>query len=154
MGGWIDHPVSDAVPSMTCVLGPFGDIVNLGARGLYFSWYPAGLLGTSQALRVPDWEASLSAARQSAILRRSWDEWLVRCPALGSVPYDNASEAPVGGHIFAWGTRDIDDGRSALHSRYDIGVHTTGNYHSVNTGKYGMAPSLGCQTAERVLGVG
>ena len=154
VGGWIDHPVSDAVPSMTCVLGPFGDIVNLGARGLYFSWYPAGLLGTSQALRVPDWEASLSAARQSAILRRSWDEWLVRCPALGSVPYDNASVAPVGGHIFAWGTRDIDDGRSALHSRYDIGVHTTGNYHSVNTGKYGMAPYLGCQTTERVLGVG
>lgn len=153
LGGWIDHPVEAGVPSMTCVLGPFGDIVNLGPRGIYFSWYPAGLLGTSNELRAPDWEVSTSPAQRQAIMRRSWDEWLARCPALRSVPYRAASVTAAGGYIFAWGTKDIDDGRSALHQRYDIGVHSAGNYHSVNTGKYSMAPYLGCQTAERVLGI-
>ena len=155
LGGWIDHPVEpDALPSMTCVLGPFGDIVNLGRRGIYFSWYPTGLLGTSTELRPPDWEGSVSPAQRQAILRRSWDEWLARCPALRSVPYSYAGVTAAGGFIFAWGTKDIDDGRSALHQRYDIGVHSAGNYHSVNTGKYSMAPYLGCKTAERVLGIG
>lgn len=155
LGGWINHPVAaGSVPSMTCVLGPFGDIVNLGRRGIYFSWYPGGLVGTSNELRAPDWEESVSPAQRQAILRRSWDEWLARCPTLRSVPYRDGEVTAAGGFIFAWGTKDIDDRRSALHQRYDIGVHSAGNYHSVNTGKYSMAPYLGCKTAERVLRIG
>jgi hypothetical protein len=57
------------------------------------------------------------------------------------------------GVIFAWGAADIDEHGSRLHTRYEIGIHSEGNYHSVNTGKYTMVPLLGYQTAERILGI-
>ena len=35
LGGWTPCPAPPAVPSLSFVLGPYGDIVNFGARGLY-----------------------------------------------------------------------------------------------------------------------
>jgi FAD dependent oxidoreductase len=152
LGGWINTPIGpETVPSVTAVLGPFGDLVNLGRRGAYFSWYPAGMIGTSHELKPPEWDLSLSSARRQAILRRSYDEWLKRCPGLRSLEYSDGVVAPAGGVIFAWGATDIHDDCSRLHTRSEIGIHSVGNYHSVNTGKYSMTPYLGYKVAERVL---
>ena len=154
LGGWINVPVNrEAIPSLTIVLGPFGDIVNFGPGGLYFSWYPTGMVGTSLELKPPDWDATLSTANRQAILRRSYDELLKRCPLLGSLKYFESIVKPVSGVIFAWGRSDIDVEDSGLHTRHEIGIHSTGNYHSVNTGKYTMVPYLGYKTAERVAGI-
>jgi hypothetical protein len=154
LGGWINIPMRpETVPSLTCVLGPFGDIVNFGRRGLYLSWYPAGMIGASHELKPPEWEVLLSSTQRQTVVRHSYEELLKRCPLLRSIEYTEDTVDPCGGVIFAWGTTDIHDDDSGLHTRYEIGIHSVRNYHSVNTGKYTMTPYLGYKTAERILGI-
>lgn len=143
---------NEVPPSLTCVLGPFGDIVNFGDRGLYLSWYPIGMTATSRQLRPPEWEQSLSPAARFDVFRRSFDHWVTLCPALGALDFEPDDVDPAGGVIFTWGATDIDDHDSELHQRYEIGIHTMGNYHTVNTGKFTMTPYFGLKTAERILG--
>jgi hypothetical protein len=144
---------ADSPPSITCVLGPFGDIVNFGRQGLFLSWYPIGMCATSQALRPPEWELDLSAEARHDRFRRSHAHWLELCPSLASVAFSPESVDPTGGVIFSWGETDIDDERSELHERYEIGLYSVGGYHTVNTGKFTMAPLFGLKTAERMLGL-
>ena len=135
LGGWMNTPIErTAIPSLTIVLGPFGDVVNFGSEGLYYSWYPTSLIGTSLELKPPDWNATLSTSDRHAILRRSYDELLKRCPRLQSLPYSNESVQPAGGVIFAWGRTDIDVTDSKLHTRHEIGIHSTGK---LPFGQYG-----------------
>src|SRR5262245_25079548 len=143
LGGWINSPIGpETVPSMTIVLGPFGDIVNFGRRGLYLSWYPVGLIGTSRELKPPEWDITLTSTHRQTVVRHSYEELLKRCPVLRSIKYTESMVDSCGGVIFAWGTTDIDNEDSGLHTRYDIGIHSVRNYHSVNTGKYTMTPYL------------
>lgn len=147
-------PLSNGdIPSITCVLGPFGDIVNYGRNGLFLSWYPEGMIGTSRALQPPDWERQLTPERRYEVFRRSHAEWVKRCPLLKSLEFRPADVDTGGGVIFAWGDTGIDDPQSKLHERHEIGVYSLGNYHSVNTGKYTMTPYMGMKTAERILGL-
>jgi len=142
------------LPSITGVLGPFGDIVNYLDKGLFLSWYPTGMIGTSHALRPPDWERELTPERRLDVFKKSHAAWCARSPALAALTFDVDKVDPGGGIIFAWGDTDVDDHQSKLHERHEIGVHSVGNYHSVNTGKYTMTPLMGMKTAERILGVG
>ncbi len=154
VGGWLNRPVErDGIRSVTFVLGPFGDIVNLGPRGLYFSWYPMGMLGSSSELKPPDWRGEIEESKVRSVLRGSYQALGKLCPALDASRYADDLVEPVGGVIFAWGAADIDEHGSRLHTRYEIGIHSEGNYHSVNTGKYTMVPYLGYRTAERILGI-
>jgi hypothetical protein len=143
----------DDVPSITCVLGPFGDIVNYGANGLFLSWYPEGMIGTSHALRPPEWDRELTPERRQEVFRRSVAEWVKRCPALRALSFRERDVDPGGGVIFAWGDTDVDDHGSKLHERHELGVYSSGGYHTVNTGKYTMTPYMGLKTAERILGL-
>lgn len=141
-----------AIPSVTCVLGPFGDLVDYGRNGLFLSWYPEGMIATSRELAPPDWDRELTPERRHEVFRRSHAEWVARCPPLAALQFRPEDVDPGGGVIFAWGDSDVDDPGSRLHERYEIGVHSTGGYHSVNTGKYTMTPYMGLKTAERILG--
>jgi glycine/D-amino acid oxidase-like deaminating enzyme len=139
------------LPSVTIVLGPFGDVVNFGANGFFLSWYPSGMVASSHALEPPrDWN-ELSAPTRHEIFERSLERWLGICPKLNDVTFDRAAVDPASGAIFAWGDSDIGDPASKLHDRYEIGIHSVDRYHSINTGKYTMVPYLGLKTAERVL---
>ncbi len=150
LGGRLNTPIGpETVPSLTIALGPFGDIVNLGGEGVYFCWYPTGLLGTSRELTPPDWDLSVPSAEQQEVLHRSYETLRTLCPPLGSLHYGDVE--PCGGVIFAWGQTDIDHHDSGLHARHEIGIHSVKNYHSINTGKYTMVPYLGYKAAERVL---
>jgi hypothetical protein len=141
------------LPSITCVLGPFGDIVNYGDNGLYLSWYPEGMIATSYELRPPEWGAQLTTGQRHVVFKRSLAEWLRRCPMLGKLAFTDKDVDPGGGVIFAWGNTGVDDHQSRLHDRHELGVYSVRNYHSVNTGKYTMAPFMGLKTAERILGI-
>lgn len=58
-GNRIFVPLSPGdIPSITCVLGPFGDIVNFGRRGLFLSWYPEGMIETSYEQSRPNGTSS------------------------------------------------------------------------------------------------
>lgn len=154
LGNRIHVPLRrETPPSLTCVLGPFGDIVNFGDQGMYLSWYPSGMMATSLEVRPPAWDQEFSAARRLQVFRHGYREWLARCPDLAHIEFDDDDVDPSGGVIFAWGSTDVEDPQSELHSRYEIGIHSLGNYHSVNTGKYTLAPYMGLKTAERILGL-
>jgi glycine/D-amino acid oxidase-like deaminating enzyme len=142
----------EALPSVTMVLGPYGDIVNFGANGLYLSWYPLGMVGTSHDPEPPrEWD-ELDGAYRSDVFRRSLAAWKQFCPALDELAFSDTDVDPASGVIVAWGTTDIDDPGSELHERYSIGVQSVDGYHSVNTGKYTTMPYLAMQAAQRVLG--
>lgn len=139
------------LPSVTVVLGPFGDVVNFGANGFFLSWYPSGMVARSDALEPPrDWNALDQPARYD-IFQRSLEQWLSLCPRLNEITFAREAVDPASGAIFAWGDRDIGDPDSKLHDRYEIGVHSVDRYHSINTGKYTLVPYLGLKAAERVL---
>jgi hypothetical protein len=138
------------LPSVTFVLGPFGDTVNFGHRA-YLSWYPAAHVLTSleRAPPSPDRDVLDSDLRhvetgtlkalsrlmpgQQSVLERSSGHWNFG-----------------GGYITAWGRTDIDDESSRLHERFEIGVHSTGAYHSIDTGKYTVGPHFAEQACNRV----
>ncbi len=140
------------LPSVTMVLGPFGDVVNFGPKGIYLSWYPFGMVKTSFELQPPaNWTLVDNATRYE-IFDRSFKIWSRFCPKLLAINFRRDLVEPSSGIIFAWGDTNIDDPNSKLHDRYDIGVHSVAGYHSVNTGKYTMVPYLGLKVAQRVLG--
>jgi hypothetical protein len=134
------------------VLGPFGDVVNFGANGIYLSWYPVGMIATSLAARpAPDWTL-LNDSIRNEIFDRSFKIWSRFCPRLSAINFRQDMVDPSSGVIFAWGDTDIDDPDSKLHDRYEIGIQSIEGYHSVNTGKYTMVPYVGLKVAQRVLG--
>ncbi len=138
------------LPSVTFVLGPFGDTVNFGHRA-YASWYPAAHLLTSMErtptisdrdildpdLRHVEAGTLEALARlipsQAEALKRSSGHWQIG-----------------GGYITAWGRTGIDDENSQLHERFEIGVHSTGAYHSIDTGKYTVGPHFAEDACDRI----
>lgn len=140
------------VPSLTFMLGPYGDIVNYGPGGLFLSWYPAGMVSmTSDLLPPRGWDA-IPRSERLGVFRRSLEAWLALCPRLGELVYDESAIDPVSGMIFARGDTDIDDLGSRLHRRDEVGVRSVKGYHSVDTGKYTLVPLLALEAATRVLG--
>ena len=62
------------------------------------------------------------------------------------------SSTVAGGIIAAAGETDIDDPNSRLHMRIDVGVCSVDGYHSVDTGKYTLAPMYALEVADRIFG--
>lgn len=144
---------ADDLPSLTVVLGAFGDIVNFGDGGFYLSWYPIGMVATSLEPAPPaDW-SDIPDAKRRDVFERSFAHWRKLCPKLNDIAFPTEAVDATSGFIFAWGETDVDDPDSKLHDRYQVGVHSVDGYHSVNTGKYTMVPYLGFQAACRVLGI-
>jgi FAD dependent oxidoreductase len=141
-------------PSVTMVLGPYGDVVIRPNGTAYFSWYPVGLQGWTHSLSPPEsWNepckgevskqtaVSIAGATLSAI-----DRW-----------YPGAAESePVlvdAGVIVAYGQSDVDDPKSGLHNRTRVGVRSLDGYHTVDPGKLTTAPLFGLKAARQVLGL-
>jgi len=154
LGAWITtRGPALPVPSVTVVLGPFGDIANFGSSKIYLSWYPDCLIGSSAEPTPPDWNAGLTEGMRAEVVRKSMLALGRVVPSLRALDDARIERIEcVGGVIFAWGRSDIDDPASELHRRDDIGVQSYGNYHSVNTGRYCAAPLFALETCDRMLG--
>ncbi len=139
------------VPTMTLMLGPFGDVVHFPTGRVYISWYPAGLIGMSGQLEEISWPKVLETADLERVRRESEEVLAGICPSVAKLE-GASSEPPLanGGAIFAWGKTDIDDPDSVLHQRYEVGVHSHGRYHTVDTGKYTLGPMFAQEVAERI----
>jgi hypothetical protein len=142
-------------PSVSMVLGRYGDIVVRRDGTAYFSWYPAGLRGWSHEVEPPaDWEPACrgevppARAREiAAEILAGIDPWFpgaLRCQPL----------IVDAGAIVALGHSDVDDAASILHQRTRIGVTSRGGYHTVDPGKLTTAPLFALQTADRVAALG
>jgi hypothetical protein len=140
---------ADPLPSVTVVLGPFGDLVRFADGACYLSWYPACMTAHSAALQPPNWRLEPCGPLRHRIIRESFGAMASLVPSLQNVDPEDVHVR--GGVIFAWGATDIDDRESELHQRHEIGVHTYGRYHSINTGKLTMAPHFAKLSADRIL---
>ena len=140
-----------ATPSTTFVLGAFGDIVDFGVNGQYLSWYPAGRLGFTTGIEPPDWKAELSPTESATIAGNVVDGLATVVPALSEMRECAITHGAVrGGVIFAHGATDLSDDETDLHQRHTIGLTSSEQYHSVNTGKLTMAPHFAQQVADRL----
>lgn len=143
-------------PSITGVLGPYGDIVIRPDSTAYLSWYPIGMKGWSHDVAPPaDWDAPCRGKLPQAEAARVAEE-IIGSLAKWYPPIRDAEPMLVdAGAIVAYGKTDVDDSNSGLHDRTRIGVLSSAGYHSVDPGKLTTAPVFAMQAAERVLaGIG
>jgi hypothetical protein len=146
-------PGSNLRRSITVVLGPFGEVVSYGAGSIYLTWYPYCLRAITSDVQPPDWPTSPAEPLRSEIIHRTFDALARILPALRSCDLESATDVVVrGGPIVAWGETDIDDPSSELHRRFEIGVTSVGNYHTVDPGKLTMAPFFAAKCAARIAG--
>jgi hypothetical protein len=138
---------------VTIVLGSFGDVVRIDDRQIYLSWYPACLAGISRELVPPPWprQPTGEAARRIIVeALAGLGEFMLPLRELTDGMIESSIVA--GGIIAAAGETDIDDPNSRLHMRIDVGVCSVDGYHSVDTGKYTLAPMYALEAADRICG--
>lgn len=144
--------IPESVPSVTFLLGSYGDVVRFRERS-YQSWYPAGMVETSTALAPPEMGPTMDDSEAQAIAHETAVELGRLMPSSAAALAEAATGAYVaGGWITAWGRTDITDPGSQLHERHRIGVSTRGSLVSIDTGKFTTAPLFGAQAAIAVLG--
>lgn len=141
------------IPSLSFVLGPYGDVAAYPGGETYVSWYPECLRGWSTEVEPPvDWAAActgrLPPDEQLVIGRRVLGAFDRLVPGLARA----AVRTVDAGVIFSWGQSDITDPASVLHRRDETGVQSADGYHSVNTGKLTTAPLFAVDAADRVAG--
>jgi glycine/D-amino acid oxidase-like deaminating enzyme len=138
-------------PSVSMVLGRYGDVVIRPDGTAFLSWYPVGLRGWSNDVEPSrDWDAAcrgdlpLEQAREIAAgILAGIDAWY---PGLGGSEVLTVDA----GAIVAIGRTDVDDAGSGLHDRTQIGVASHDGYHSVDPGKLTTAPRFALVAADRV----
>jgi glycine/D-amino acid oxidase-like deaminating enzyme len=144
--------VPPEVPSVTFVTGEYGDVVSLDSRAI-LSWYPAGLLLTSDSLDPPPRAPMLEGGEHRRVVRETLSGIARLLPAIGPWGARAGAEWTVGGgYITALGTTGIDDPESRLHERHQIGVSSLGPLQSVDTAKLTLAPLYAHEASARVLG--
>lgn len=132
------------IPSLTFVLGPYGDIVNFGKEKVsYVSWYPEGMKHKSGELKTPEsWENICNGIIEDEVKA----ELLKRNMLHGFseiVPgiLECESIQLKAGIIYSRGDSEILDVKSEVHKRFDVGIQfKREGYFSIDTGKYTSAP--------------
>lgn len=129
------------MPPMTFVLGPYGDIVTFRDGLTYLSYYPVSIQGWTSELQPPSsWDAPCEG-RPDPVLAHDVAERVVKELSFAIPGLEEAAIRKVdAGAIFTWGETDIDDPRSEIHERFDVGVHAHDGYFSIDTGKFTTAP--------------
>jgi hypothetical protein len=107
----------------------------------------------SRQIDPPRWKGRLPVAGRRRLVAKTLEALTRIVPSLSDISGDSVERADVkGGAIFAWGRSDIDDRGSELHQRADIGITSTGHYHSVDPGKLTMVPWFADRCVERIFG--
>jgi hypothetical protein len=135
-------------PSTTGLVGPYGDFVRYGNARAYISWYPACRLSMSTTASPDQICAIVERAEREEIRIRSLQEQSGLIPGVLDLLAYKANTSVGGGFIMAIGDSDIDDRKSGLHERHQIGVERHDNWVSLSTGKFCTAPMFGIQAAQ------
>jgi glycine/D-amino acid oxidase-like deaminating enzyme len=138
-------------PSVSMVLGRYGDVVVRQNGTAYLSWYPSALRGWTHDIDPPrEWDAPCRGEVEPELARE------IAAGVLTGIGgwYSGMSASEViqvdAGAIVAIGRSDVDDAASALHDRTRIGASSQDGYHSVDPGKLTTAPLFAERTADRV----
>jgi hypothetical protein len=99
----------------------------------------------------PNWPTYPPEPLHSQLLEGTLNSMAKFVPSLRAINPGELKEVTVkGGVIVAWGKTDIYDPASELHRRFEIGVTSTGRFHSVDPGKLTMAPYFADFCASRI----
>lgn len=127
-------------------------MVNYLSGDVCLSWYRVGCTMHSRDVEPPRWPIPTDAETSATVRNGIAGALASIVPAVGELVARGPEVSVRSGVIFAWGSSDIDDPHSGLHERAEIGIGSYGRYHSINTGKYTMAPLFARQAATRILG--
>ena len=138
-------------PSATFVSGPFGEVVSYDDGLTYLTWYPVCLRAMSSEVAPPEWQTYPAEPLRSELLEGTLHAMAQFVSPLAGIDVSELQDVTVkGGAIVAWGATDIYDPASELHRRFEIGVTSTGRFHSVDPGKLTMAPYFADICAARI----
>ena len=139
-------------PSATFVSGPLGEVVTYHDGLIYLTWYPVCLLSISSDVAPPEWPTYPDEPLRSNLLRGTLEAMAKFVLSLRELAPEEVLDATVkGGVIVAWGETDIYDRKSELHRRYEIGITSNRQFHSIDPGKLTIAPYLAEFCADRIL---
>jgi len=139
------------LPSLTMVLGSYGDVVVYPSAKAYISWYPTCMKGWCTDLAPPrSWESICAGQVERELAAAVAHEALTAFNDI--VPGILGSKVTVvdAGIIFSWGDSDISDPESELHERFDVGVQAYDGYYSIDTGKLTCAPFFARQLLQKL----
>jgi glycine/D-amino acid oxidase-like deaminating enzyme len=140
-------------PSATFVSGPFGEVVSYADGLTYLTWYPVCLQGISKDVTPPEWPTYPPEPLRSHLLEGTLQAMAQFVTSLSALDPNKLEDVTVkGGVIVAWGQTDIYDPASELHRRFEIGVTSTGRFHSIDPGKLTMTPYFADICVGRILG--
>lgn len=138
------------IPSVTFLVGCYGDSVSY-SDSAYVSWYPSGMILQEARLRPSRSQIVLERSDQTRIIESTLESLRRLMPgAAGALNGDTSQWRLKGGYITAWGNSGIEERNSELHNRYDVGVHSYGRYHSIDTGKMTLSPIFAAETCARI----
>ena len=128
------------IPSLTMVLGPYGDVVPMDGSS-YLSWYPACRRGWSTAVSAPpEWEAACAGEVDDKTSRSVARDVYAALDRIVPGIAQTRTTAVDAGIVMSRGSTDIDKPDSQLHERFEIGVRGKDGYFSIDTGKFSCAP--------------
>ncbi len=141
-----------SAPSATIVLGPFGDVVNYASGALFLSWYPIGRRAFSANVASPP--SLILPPGSDELLRTNIPRSLAELiPSVSAIDEGHLAKAQVqGGVIYALGDTDVCRADSLFHQRSRVGPCSYGRYHSVDTGKYTLAPLFAQRLVDQIMG--
>ncbi len=138
------------LPTLTVVVGPFGDVVQYSNGVAFLSWYPVGRTQWSTDIRASQSVPRCSEVEELRIINDIVEGLHQLLPEVEFPNLIGSHTRLQAGHIIAQGDTDIDDAQSGLHER-SADIKSVGGYHSVNTGKLTSAPLLAVEVADRIL---
>jgi glycine/D-amino acid oxidase-like deaminating enzyme len=139
-----------ALGSAVLATGPFGDVKRYSPTRFYLSWYAAGLLAEGDALAPPP-TPTLDAATRARVRAQLLAGLAAHIPDVARIGGPGDEFLLGGGWVYALGAGRLDDAHSSLHRRDRVGITRHGDYYSVDTGKYSIAPWLALQLAGQLL---
>lgn len=146
-----DRPID--VPSAVIAVGPYGDVKNYDDRSFSLSWYPTGLLARNESLDPPR-EPRPSADDEAEIAASVFANLRQLLPWVAEIEAAASTVNVRGGWVYSQGQGSLDDPMATVHRRDLLGVTSVGTYHSVDTGKYSVAPTLAEGIARRIVDAG
>lgn len=140
-----------ALSSAVLAVGPFGDIKNYNGRDFYLSWYPAGLVHESENA-FPDLQLADTLRGKNEIIAAIRSGVTGAFHAVEPILENAADITLAGGYVFAQGRGPLASASSTLHRRDRSGIVRRGQYFSIDTGKYSVAPALAEAVAREIAG--
>lgn len=135
------------VPSTSVVLGMYGEVVTFDDF-MTLAWYPAGRLEWYQGISPKRAEPVLEKEPAASELKAEIVEGLSGIvPKLKNRSFEDS--ILKGNWIYAPGTSDVNNPKSKLHKRTNVGIKQVGKFFSIDPGKYTTAPYFADELAKR-----